>query len=230
MIIKNKLLQSSIMFVLLLIVQSSYTQSYTLEKQPIQRFSVKLYNGYSITNETSKLQVVGGNYNLGNSPTLGLSFAWHYNKHWSAALAASSGKYKINMVNGDYANIGLYRNDLELGHVWITPISISIRYHFTDLGKVTPYVSAGGAYLFFTDNDPGWAAQSITYQNRPAIPIAIGADFYLSENWFVNAEVQKLFTDNSDVTVDFMNSIEWELKSQIKPQPINVTMGIGYRF
>lgn len=200
------------------------------ETGSLKHFAVKMYGGYSISNETSMLQVVGGKFDVENSSIGGVSVCWYYNKYWSAEFSVSTGKYKIGMVDGDYSSIDLYRYNLELGNIWITPLGLSARYNLAFSNKIVPYALVGATYLLYTNVDPGWAAKEITYTNVPAINFGIGADYNLNDCWFVNLEVRKFFADRSNVHIDFTNSIEWSLDTQLQPQPLNVTVGLGFRF
>ena len=215
-------------FSMVLATTSSFSQN--KDSLSLKQFAVKLYSGYSISNETSILQVVGGNYNMGDAATLGGAISWYYNKNWSAKLSMSTAKYSMDMVNGDYSNIDLYRYELELGSVWMTPLSLSAQYHLTLWNKIIPYASVGATYVLFTNVDPGWAAKEITYANVPAINLGIGVDYNLTDCWFINMEVLQFFADRSDINIDFTNSTDWTIETQLQPKTLNITMGLGYRF
>ncbi len=225
---KYKIWKFSIVLVLLFLGQKSFAQAN--RNGLLQPFAIKITNGYSFSEEISKVQVVGGNVALGNSPMVGVSFAWYYDKNWSVALSASSGKYSIAMRDGDYTNIDLYRYDVNLGSVWIAPVNLSLRYHLPIEGKVLPFISIGGSYVFFKENDYGWAADKVNYQNQVGIQLGAGADIYITKHWFISGEIQKFITNNSRVTIDFSRSIEWQLQAQLRPELINAMIGVGYRF
>lgn len=214
---------------LLLTVSLGYAQEKNT-KNPLKKFAVKVYGVYSVSQEQSKLQIVGGKYDMGNSPTSGLSVAWYYNKNWSAALSASTGKYSMDMVEGNYPNMKIYRYELSVGNVWIAPISLSVRYHLTKFNKIVPYALAGGSYTLFTNADPGWGADKVTYQNTWALHFGIGADYNITDRWFINAEVRKFFSNRSTVDLDFSKTMNWQIKTQVQPNLLNFTAGFGYRF
>ncbi|MFV0248676.1 MAG: OmpW/AlkL family protein [Tenacibaculum sp.] len=228
MITKNKLTQIFCITLMLLATKVYQQKRFKKGNKDLKRFTVKIYNGYTTTNQTSKLLIVGGRYNMSNSITVGFSSAWYYNKNWSAELTASTGKYKIDMINGNYTELGLYRKSMSLGYVWVTPISLSARYHLTEWSKnIIPYVLAGSSYLLFTNVDPGWGASSVKYQNISALHFALGIDFNIDKHWFINAETRKFLTDKSNVEVEILNS---QLKTQLKPELFNFTIGVGYIF
>ncbi|MFV0541879.1 MAG: OmpW/AlkL family protein [Aestuariibaculum sp.] len=203
----------------------------TAQNSDKKRFAVKVNNGYSITNATDKVLVVGGGYDMGNSPTTSLSLAWYATSNWSLELSVSTGKYDMSMTGGNYNEMDMYRNSMDIGSVWMSPLGLSVAYHFKQLSQtIIPYLSVGGNYMLFLNSDPGWGADAVTYQNRPAFNIAFGTDINLSSCWFVNIHVQKFFTDKSMVNVDFSKSIGWKLESQLSPNPLNLTAGLGYRF
>ncbi|PCH73161.1 MAG: hypothetical protein COB98_10990 [Flavobacteriaceae bacterium] len=226
---KNK--ATALLFTIVtLLAFNSYAQDYSTKKSfKKTRFSIKLVNGYSLTNAGSKLQIVQGNYAMGNAVTTGLSLAWNYNSNWSIAISATTGKYTLAMENGDYTNIDMYRKKMDLGAVWMAPLSLSVAYHLTSDKNIIPYAIAGGTYVLFSNVDPGWGASAISYQNRPAFHLGIGADHALNKHWFVSAEIRKYLMDNSNVNLDF-KVLKWNLETQLKADPINITVGIGYRF
>ena len=91
---------------------------------------------------------------------------------------------------------------------------------------------AGVSYLLFTTSiEPGWAMDSLDYQNRVAFHFAIGTDLNITKHWFINIEARKFFSDYSNVNINLVEAIGgWEIKTHLKTDPINFTAGIGYRF
>ncbi len=200
------------------------------QESAFKSFSVKVNGGYSVTNETSKIQTVGGRYKLNNSPVAGFGVAWFLTPSWSAEISASAGRYGIFLSGGDYSSMQVLRDEISIGKVWIIPVSLSVRYHVTRWEKLKPYVAAGRTFLLFNYPDPGWGADAVEYHSRAALHAGIGADYHIGNNWFINGELRHHFTNRSDVTPDFTNSVGWKLNGQLKPDPAQVSIGIGYRF
>ncbi len=195
-----------------------------------KRFTVKLFGGYARTNESSHLQKVGGIYELNNSPSAGFGIAWFLSPSWSTEVSASSGHYRMSMKNGDYSSMKVLRDEIPLGRVWLTPISLSIRYQVNRWSKIKPYLAAGRSFLLFDQEDPGWAADAVEYHSRSALHFGLGLDYHLHESWFLQLDLKHFLANRAKVNPDFTKSVGWKLNGQLKPDPTQMTIGIGYRF
>ncbi len=136
----------------------------------------------------------------------------------------------MDIVESQFANMHIYRDELSLGSVWLTPVSVSARYHLTVWEEIKPYVSLGGSYMWFSKSDPGWATDKVTYKGGLGVRFAVGVNYEISDKLFVNAEVFTQFSDRCNVDLDFTKSIKWDLKTQVTPHNMGLTVGVGYRF
>ncbi len=92
--------------------------------------------------------------------------------------------------------------------------------------RFSPYVGAGLNYTFFYDEDPaaGSAVTSIDYENSVGYALRAGVDYAVSDNWYVNFDVKKIFL-STDVS---MNG--GAITADVDLDPWLVGAGVGYRF
>lgn len=207
-----------------------FSGNVSAQEDDFKSFSVRVFGGYSVTSETSHLQKVGGIYELNDSPIAGFGVAWFLTPNWSAEVTASAGRYRIMMQDGDYSVMNILRDEIPLGRVWIAPVSLSVRYHVNRWERVKPYVATGRTFLLFDKIDPGWAADAVEYHSRAALHIGLGTDYYITDRWFVQVDAKYFLANRAKVNPDFTKSVGWKLNGQLKPDPTQVTLGIGYRF
>ncbi|MGO3161920.1 OmpW family protein [Sphingobacterium sp. JB170] len=219
-----------ISFCLVLIKYLITANNLYAQEDDFKSFSVKLYGGYSKTNETSYLKKVGGKYELGNSAVAGFGLTWFLTPDWSAEVSASAGRYHIKMTDGDYNSMQVLRDEIPLGRVWIAPVSLSVKYHINQWKPIKPFIGAGRTFMLFDKPDPGWAADAVEYHSRSALHIGIGTDYYITDCWFVQLDIRHFLASRANVNPDFTKSVGWKLNGQLKPDPAQVTLGIGYRF
>lgn len=199
-------------------------------QKPTYPFAVKLQSGYVSTFESCKVPLVAGKINMSNSPTIGGAFSWFYNKNISLSLAITTGKYSMDLQDGDYSKIQLFRDDLNMGSIWMTPISLSAAYHFDYWEKVIPYASLSASYILFSGADPGWALDKISYENCIGGMFSLGADYNLTERLFLNAEAYLCLMDNTLINLDMSLTNKWVFETQMTPFHFGLTFGIGCRF
>ncbi len=216
--------------VLLFGITAQAQEEQTESKTTFKHFSVQLNMGYKVTIEYSKIPLIYGEYDMGNSLTVGGSVSWYYNPNWSLRLGLSTGKHRMTIVESQFENMHIYRDELSVGSVWLTPVSLSVGYHLRLWEDVVPYVSLGGSYMFFGKSDPGWAADKVTYKGGLGGRFAIGTDYKITDNLYINGELFTQLSDRCNVNLDFSKSIKWDLKTQVRPHHIGLTFGIGYRF
>lgn len=208
----------------------SFWGNVSAQEEEFKPFTVKVFGGYSVTNESSHIKKVGGSYVLGDSPIAGFGLAWFLTPNWSAEVTAATGRYRITMQAGDYSPMNVLRDEIPLGRVWMAPVSLSVRYHVNHWENVKPYIAAGRTFLLFDKADPGWAADAVEYHSRAALHIGLGTDYYITKRWFVQLDAKYFLANRAKVNPDFTKSVGWKLNGQLKPDPAQVTIGVGYRF
>lgn len=109
----------------------------------------------------------------------------------------------------------------KIGTLKHLPPTLTVQYHFTDLGAFKPYLGAGLNYTRFSSvNLP--AGFSID-KNSFGLALQAGLDFAIDNQWSVNLDVKKV-------------QIRTDLSSggtglgKIKVDPLLIGVGVGYKF
>ncbi|MER8646660.1 OmpW family protein [Mesorhizobium sp. M1252] len=127
-----------------------------------------------------------------------------------------------------YANIeghGTIGGLGNIGKVWLLPPTLTLQYHFTDLGAFKPYVGAGVNYTIFYNQDAG-SADALKVKNTFGTALQVGFDYMVDQHWGVNFDVKKLFVKpDFDVTVDGA-----KLTGKAELDPWLIGAGVTYRF
>ncbi|MER9151811.1 OmpW family protein [Mesorhizobium opportunistum] len=127
-----------------------------------------------------------------------------------------------------YANIeghGTIGGLGDVGKVWLLPPTLTLQYHFTDLGAFKPYVGAGVNYTIFYNQDAG-SADALMVKNTFGTALQVGFDYMVDQHWGFNFDVKKLFLKpDFEVTV---NGAKQTGKAELDPWLIGA--GVTYRF
>ena len=110
-----------------------------------------------------------------------------------------------------------------MGRVWLLPPTHNLQYHFP-FNNITPYIGAGINYtIFYGAKDD---AVSLGYKNNVGFSTQLGFDYKLSDKWFLNVDLKKIFLQ-TDVTVKGASPV---VLSGVKINPFFVGVGIGSGF
>jgi outer membrane protein len=112
--------------------------------------------------------------------------------------------------------------DTEIGTLKHLPPTLSLQYHFTDLGAFKPYVGAGLNYTHFSSVDILGGAATID-KNSFGLAVGAGFDYEIQKNMYFNVDVKKVQI-RTDVSVGGNNL------GTFKVDPLLVGVGIGWRF
>ncbi|RVC56022.1 OmpW family protein, partial [Mesorhizobium sp. M2A.F.Ca.ET.046.02.1.1] len=127
-----------------------------------------------------------------------------------------------------YANIagqGTIGGLGNIGKVWLLPPTLTLQYHFTDLGAFKPYVGAGVNYTIFYNQDTG-SADALKVKNTFGTALQVGFDYMVDQHWGLNFDVKKLFLKpDFDVTVTGA-----KLTGKAELDPWLIGAGVTYRF
>ena len=124
-------------------------------------------------------------------------------------------------VYGEDSIAGLNR----IGRTWVLPPTVTLQYHFNDLGAFQPYVGAGVNYTMFYSQE-GDSARSLDVHNSFGAALQVGADYMLDDHWGLNFDVKKLFLEPGfDVNVGGAN-----LTGKANLNPWLIGTGVTGRF
>ena len=140
-----------------------------------------------------------------------LDFSYFFSKNLAAELILSTARHEVTLDGNS------------IGKVSILPPTITLQYHFTDLGlgALKPYVGAGLNYTRFS-NVSLPSGLSID-KNSFGGALQIGTDFAIDKNWSVNLDVKKVW-----IRTDL--SAAGATLGKIKVDPVLVGVGVGYKF
>ncbi len=109
----------------------------------------------------------------------------------------------------------------EIGSLKHLPPTLSVQYHFTDLGAFKPYVGAGLNYTRFSSVDLP-AGVSID-KNSFGLAVGAGFDYEIQKNIYFNVDVKK-------VQIKTTVSAGGTDLGDFKVDPLLVGVGVGFRF
>ncbi|MEN9888153.1 MAG: hypothetical protein RL559_190 [Pseudomonadota bacterium] len=113
----------------------------------------------------------------------------------------------------------VYAGSTQIGTFKHLPPTLTLQYHFTDLGAYKPYVGAGLNYTAI--NKETGAATLSGSSWGPAFQV--GVDIPLDKNWSLNFDVKKVYL-KTNVYVGGQDT------GYLKLNPVLVGAGLGYRF
>lgn len=115
----------------------------------------------------------------------------------------------------------------KIGSTWLLPPTLTLQYHFTELGAFKPYVGAGVNYTFTFDNKEAGVMTAFKVKNAPGLALQAGFDYMLDKHWGLNVDVKKLWL-RPDATATVLGLVPVTAKVQLDPWLIGV--GATYRF
>nr|WP_064574598.1 OmpW family outer membrane protein [Cupriavidus gilardii] len=116
----------------------------------------------------------------------------------------------------------VYLDGNRIGSFKHLPPTLLLQYHFRPHATLRPYVGAGLNFTRIWDADIAGNTLSLDrWSIAPALQI--GMDYRLTRNWFLNADIKKVWL-SSDVKAAGAKV------SEVKLDPWLFSVGIGYRF
>ena len=113
-------------------------------------------------------------------------------------------------------------NGTKIGTFKHLPPTLLVQYHFLPDGTFRPYVGAGLNFTRIWGADI--AGNTLQLDNWSVAPaLQVGMDYKLTRNWFLNADVKKVWLA-SNVKAGGVNV------SKVNLDPWLFSMGVGYRF
>lgn len=164
-------------------------------------------------------QIPGSDLSFSKTITPELDITYYFTDNLAAELILGT---TYSNVNGEGTIAGLGK----LGKTWILPPTLTLQYHFTDLGAFKPYIGAGVNYTIFYNQDAAGAIDRLKVKNSWGAALQVGFDYMLDDHWGVNFDVKKLFLEpkfEADVAGGTVTG-----KAKLNPWLIGA--GVTYRF
>ena len=145
-----------------------------------------------------------------------LDFTYFFNKNVSAELVLATTRHEITL------------NGASLGKVSVLPPTLTVQYHFTELGAFQPYVGGGLNVSWFYNDGlslPGPAHAPLGVDSTSVGgALQAGVDYEIAKNWFFNADVKYIWMSTNVMGPDGNKLTE------LKLNPWVFGVGFGYRF
>ncbi|CAG2146301.1 Outer membrane protein W [Cupriavidus yeoncheonensis] len=140
-----------------------------------------------------------------------LDVTYFFTRHIAAELVLTVPQKQDVSLNG--TKIGTFKH---------LPPTLLVQYHFLPDGTFRPYVGAGLNFTRIWGADI--AGNTLQLDNWSVAPaLQVGMDYKLTKNWFLNADVKKVWLA-SNVKAGGVNV------SKVNLDPWLFSMGVGYRF
>ncbi|HET7888302.1 MAG TPA: OmpW family protein [Bradyrhizobium sp.] len=141
-------------------------------------------------------QVPGSGVKVTNNLTPELDISYFFTRNIAAELI-------LGVTRHDITGTGVAAtNGLPVGSSWLLPPTLTLQYHFTDLGAFKPYIGAGVNYTVFFDQSAGNAANaagtvvtSSHLHNAFAPVVQVGFDVMINKHVGWNVDLKKLWLE-----------------------------------
>ena len=171
--------------------------------------------------EKASIETIGGDADISTTVIPELDITYFFNKNWSLELI-------LGTTEHDVEAIGTAAGNIDLGSVWLLPPTLTLQYHLTSLGNFKPYVGAGLNYTIFYGVDEGSVVDNLDYENSLGFACQLGIDYMISDKWFINLDVKKLFLQ-TDVTVDATTALDATVGADVDINPWLLGLGVGVK-
>lgn len=191
----------------------AFSQTKSTQKNDSQKWKIRLRIIDAIPKGTNYTISAGTDVKISSSIVPELDFTYFFSENFAAELILATTRHTVNLQTSGAKT--------ELGKVWLLPPTLNLQYHIP-LKGVTPYFGAGINYtIFYGAKDAG---ATLSYKNAVGFSTQAGMDLSISDKWFLNLDIKKLFL-KTDVTVAPSTKL-----SGVKIDPWVIGIGIGTRF
>jgi outer membrane protein len=172
-----------------------------------------------ITRNSGRVDGIDGSgLSFSNTVIPELDVSYFFNDNIAAELVLGTTKSTVH-GEGTIHSLG------EIGKTWLLPPTLTLQYHFTNLGAFRPYVGAGINYTMFY-NQSGKSAASLDVKNTFGVAFQAGFDYMLDQHWGLNVDVKKLI-----LRPDFDANVGGShVSGKADLDPLLIGTGITYRF
>ena len=117
---------------------------------------------------------------------------------------------------------------LGMGRVGATtygPMTLTAHYHFTELGRLQPYVGIGAAFMHVFDETDGLMGK-LSLDDAMGVAFQIGADYMITDHWGVFVDVKKAILRTQ--ATGYLGPAP--IKADVKLDPLVLHTGVTLRF
>lgn len=184
-------------------------------------FQVKVGVSSIQADEDAEISVIGGDVDISDEIVPTLQIEYFFTDNISAELLCCVATHDVQAVNTALGTV-------DLGQVSHFPPTLTVKYHWTDLGAFQPYVGVGANYTRFYDKElpASGPVTGISYDDSLGGALQAGFDYKLDSHWSLNVDVRKVWI-SSDVTIAAGAT---QIDAKVDVNPLILTVGTGYRF
>lgn len=172
-----------------------------------------------LPSESSDIQTIRGSVDLSNEATPEIDVSYFITDKVALELIAATTRHSAHANNTTLGNV-------DLGKVSLLPPTLTLQYHPFPKSPFSPYLGAGVNYTMFYRESAatGSAVTNVDYMNTFGAALQIGMDYAITDRWYANIDVKKLFI-STDVKMN-----QGTLRAEVDIDPWIVGGGIGYKF
>ncbi|KHL70311.1 OmpW family outer membrane protein [Pseudomonas flexibilis] len=174
---------------------------------------------------------LGGKATLDSNTQLGLNFAYMVSDKVGIELLAATPFTHTVGVAGSPAGLDALNGELaEISH--LPPTLSAVVYPMNSNSAFQPYLGVGINYTVFFDEEVTSSAKTKGFQNLSldsswGLAYQVGADFMLSDNLMINAQVRYIDIDTTGKTT--LAGVG-RLNVDVDVDPMVYMVGLGYKF
>lgn len=167
-----------------------------------------------IVPDVSSTVSIGGKVSISDTTIPEADITYFFTDHWAAELIAGTNKHAI-----------YYNKTTKLANTYLLPPTLTLQYHFDQIGPIKPYLGAGPNFTIFYDRSVGPLGKLRTTDNW-GFALQAGADIPLTEDgrYFANIDVKRLWLSTS---ASFSGA---PVTAKVNINPWLIGTGVGIRF
>jgi outer membrane protein len=149
-----------------------------------------------VPDESASISTIGGTVAISDEYVPSVQLEYFFTDNISAELLCCVARHEVGAVNTALGPV-------DLGKITHFPPTLTLKYRWTGLGMIEPYIGAGVNYTHFFDAKlpVGGTVTNISYDDSFGAALQLGADLRIDEYWFINADVRKIWI-HSDVAIE----------------------------
>lgn len=114
----------------------------------------------------------------------------------------------------------------KIASTWLLPPTLTLQYHFTELGAFKPYVGVGVNYTIPFSEKGYNGLTNFSMKSAFGLAAQVGFDYMINRNWGINVDVKKLWLRH-----DWKGTLGGgAVKGKANLDPWIVGVGVTYRF
>ena len=167
-----------------------------------------------IVPDVSSTVSIGGKVSISDTTIAEADITYFITDHLAVEAIAGTDKHAI-----------YYNKTTKLANVWLLPPTLTLQYHFDQIGPFKPYVGAGPNYTVFYNRSNGPLGKLRTTDNW-GFALQAGTDIPLTDDgsYFLNVDVKRLFLSTH---ASFSAS---PVTASVNINPWLIGAGVGIRF